>query len=315
VTLNDKAPDVFHVKFETTKGDFTMRVTRAWAPLGADRFYNLVRHHFYDGASFFRVLDGFVVQFGISAYPPVSAAWKNATIKDDTVTQSNKNGYVCFATGGPNTRTTQVFINLGDNSRLDRMGFSPFGQVIEGMTTVVKLYSGYGEGAPSGGGPSQDQLEQEGKAYIDREFPKLDRIISSPVTDDPLPAVVPMWSPVMRARSAAGEATSISGEVARIERGKHSALPPPVASPLEAGSSYGSINRKIENGTSYTLTVLFAGPVERKITLAAGQTGELVLPAGNYKVAAHVTAPNVLPFFGTQSYSSGQEYTSHFYIQ
>jgi len=164
------------VKFETTKGDFTMRVTRVWAPLGADRFYNLVKHHFYDGASFFRVLDGFVVQFGISAYPPVSAAWKNTNIKDDPVKQSNKSSYVTFATGGPNTRTTQVFINLGNNSRLDGVGFSPFGQVIEGMTIVVKLYDGYGEGAPSGKGPDQNKIETLGRPYLDKGWPKLDSI-------------------------------------------------------------------------------------------------------------------------------------------
>jgi peptidyl-prolyl cis-trans isomerase A (cyclophilin A) len=178
-SLNVKAPETFDVKFATTKGDFTVRVTRAWAPLGADRFYNLVKHHFYDGASFFRVLDGFVVQFGISAYPAVSAAWSKAVIKDDPVTQSNKNGFVTYATGGPNTRTTQVFISLGDNARLDRMGFSPFGQVVDGMTVVVQLYSGYGEGAPSGRGPEQDKIENQGKPYLDKGWPKLDSIQSA----------------------------------------------------------------------------------------------------------------------------------------
>jgi len=114
--LKTKAPDVFDVKFNTTAGNFTIRVTRAWAPNGADRFYNLVRHHFYDGASFFRVISGFMAQFGISAYPPVSDAWQEATMKDDPVTQSNKRGYITFAMAGPNTRTTQVFINYGNNS-------------------------------------------------------------------------------------------------------------------------------------------------------------------------------------------------------
>ncbi len=177
VRLTEKAPDVFDLKFTTTKGDFSLRVTRAWAPLGADRFYNLVKHHYYDHATFFRVLDGFVVQFGISAYPQVSAAWKNATVKDDPVKQSNKNGYVTFATAGPNTRTTQVFINLGDNSRnLDGKGFAPFGQVTDGMLTVVKLYGGYGEGAPSGNGPDQEKIEKLGKPYLDKGWPKLDSI-------------------------------------------------------------------------------------------------------------------------------------------
>jgi peptidyl-prolyl cis-trans isomerase A (cyclophilin A) len=174
--LKAKAPDAYDVKFTTTKGDFTLHVTRAWAPLGADRFYNLVKHHFYDGASFFRVLDDFVAQFGVSPYPQVSAAWRNTAFKDDPVKQSNKRGTITFATGGPNTRTTQVFINLGDNARLDRDGFSPFGQVTEGMLTVVKLYGGYGEGAPDGNGPDQEKIEKLGKPYLDKGWPKLDSI-------------------------------------------------------------------------------------------------------------------------------------------
>jgi peptidyl-prolyl cis-trans isomerase A (cyclophilin A) len=176
-SLNAKAPETFDVKFTTTKGEFTVRVTRAWAPLGADRFYNLVRHHFFDAASFFRVHDGFVVQFGLSAYPAVSAAWSKAVIKDDPVTQSNKNGFITFATGGPNTRTTQLFINLGNNARLDGMGFSPFGQVVDGMTVVVRLYGGYGESPDMGGtGPQQDKIESQGKPYLDKGWPKLDSI-------------------------------------------------------------------------------------------------------------------------------------------
>jgi peptidyl-prolyl cis-trans isomerase A (cyclophilin A) len=174
--LREKAPAVYKVKATTTQGTFIVEVTRAWSPLGADRFYNLVKSHFYDGASFFRVLPGFVVQFGISATPGVSRAWRSATIQDDPVSQSNRRGFVTFATAGPNTRTTQVFINLGDNVGLDRMGFSPFGKVIEGMEVVDKLYSGYGEGAPQGNGPSQDRLEKEGKAYLDKNFPLLDSI-------------------------------------------------------------------------------------------------------------------------------------------
>lgn len=174
--LQEKAPDTYDVKFTTTKGEFTVRVTRAWAPLGADRFYNLVKHHFYDGASFFRALEGFVAQFGISAHPQVSAAWSKAVIKDDPVKQSNKNSFITYAIGGPNTRTTQVFINLGNNSRLDADGFAPFGQVIEGMTTVVQLYTGYGDGPPRGRGPEQDKIEQQGKPYLDKGWPKLDSI-------------------------------------------------------------------------------------------------------------------------------------------
>jgi cyclophilin family peptidyl-prolyl cis-trans isomerase len=174
--LTAKAPATYQVKFITTKGDFVITVTRAWAPLGADRFYNLIRHHFYDNTSFFRVLKGFVVQWGISAYPPVSAAWSHAPIKDDPVVQSNLRGYLTYAMGGPNTRTTQVFINLVDNKRLDGMGFAAFGQVTEGMEVVDSLYSGYGEGAPDGKGPVQDNIEKAGKSYLDKDFPQLDSV-------------------------------------------------------------------------------------------------------------------------------------------
>jgi peptidyl-prolyl cis-trans isomerase A (cyclophilin A) len=176
--LTTKAPATYQVKFTTTKGDFVISVTRAWAPLGADRFYNLVRHHFYDNTSFFRVLKGFVVQWGISAYPPVTAAWEHAPIKDDPVVQSNLRGYVTYAKPtDPDTRTAQVFINLNDNHRLDTMGgFAPFGQVTEGMDVVDALYSGYGEGAPSGQGPDQDNIAKLGKSYLDKGFEKLDSI-------------------------------------------------------------------------------------------------------------------------------------------
>jgi peptidyl-prolyl cis-trans isomerase A (cyclophilin A) len=174
--LKLKAPESYKVRFVTTKGDITIEVTRAWAPLGADRFYNLVRHHFYDNGSFFRVVPNFVVQFGISAYPPVSAAWEHTEIPDDPVTQSNKRGYVTFATSGPNTRTTQVFINLKDNARLDGMGFAPFGVVDEeGMKVVSALYSGYGDDA----GPNQDLISKQGKSYLEKGFPKLDEIKSA----------------------------------------------------------------------------------------------------------------------------------------
>lgn len=175
--LKAKSPDKYQVKFVTTRGEFTVNVTRAWAPIGADRFYNLVRHHYYDNASFFRVIADFVAQFGISAYPQVSAAWKDANIKDDPVTQSNKKGTLTFATAGPNTRTTQLFINLRDNTRLDGMGFAPFAVVdADGMTVVEQLYQGYGEGAPGGAGPDQDQIQTKGKPYLDKGWPKLDSI-------------------------------------------------------------------------------------------------------------------------------------------
>ena len=174
--LKEKAPDAYKVKFDTTRGEFTVTVTRAWAPLGADRFYNLVKHHFYDNAAFFRVVPQFVVQFGINANPPVSAAWKHTEIKDDPVTQTNKRGAIVFATAGPNTRTTQVFINLKDNNRLDGMGFAPFGVVDgNGMNVVEMMYEGYGDSA----GPDQDQLEKQGDPYLLKGWPKLDHIKSA----------------------------------------------------------------------------------------------------------------------------------------
>src|SRR5467141_4809848 len=183
--LKDKAPDTFQVKFTTTRGDFVVTVHRAWAPIGADRFYNLVKHHFYDNASFFRVVPNFVVQFGISAYPPVSAAWQNANIKDEPVTGSNKRGYLTYAkTSLPNTRSTQIFINLKDNAGLDRQGFSPFGVVdAQGMKVVDMLYDQYGDNA----GPDQDQISKLGKPYLDKGWPKLDSIKTAILTG-PAPA-------------------------------------------------------------------------------------------------------------------------------
>jgi peptidyl-prolyl cis-trans isomerase A (cyclophilin A) len=175
-TLRAKAPTEFQVKFETTAGDFTVKVTRAWSPNGADRIYNLVQHHFYDGAAFFRVLSGFMAQFGLSAYPEVNQVWEHANIKDDPLVQSNHRGFVTFATAGPNTRTTQIFINFGDNASLDHQGFTPFGVVTDGMDVVDKLYSSYGEGAPEGHGPNQTLVGARGRAYLEKYFPKLDTI-------------------------------------------------------------------------------------------------------------------------------------------
>jgi peptidyl-prolyl cis-trans isomerase A (cyclophilin A) len=174
--LKDKAPEQYKVKFVTTRGEFTLDVTRLWAPIGADRFYNLVKHHFYDNASIFRVVPGFVAQFGISAYPAVTTAWKSTDLKDDPVTQSNKKGTITFATAGANTRTTQVFINLVDNARLDKSGFAPFGVVEgDGMKVVEMFYDQYGDNA----GPDQDKIEKQGKPYVDKGFPKLDSIKSA----------------------------------------------------------------------------------------------------------------------------------------
>ena len=173
-TLREPAPAIYRARFDTSKGVFVIQVNRAWAPNGADRFYNLVKNGYYDNVRFFRVIPGFMVQFGIHGDPGVSAQWRQAQIPDDKVTQSNKRGYVTFATAGPNTRTTQVFINFGDNAGLDGQGFSPFGQVIQGMDVVDRLNPEYGEGAPRGRGPDQGRLQQEGNAYLQKDFSRMD---------------------------------------------------------------------------------------------------------------------------------------------
>jgi len=181
--LKEKAPAVFKAKFDTSAGIFVVEVHADWAPNGADRFYNLVQSGFYDDQRFFRVLSGFMAQFGIHGDPKVAATWRAARIQDDPVKASNTRGYLTFATAGPGTRTTQLFINYGDNARLDRQGFSPFGMVTKGMEVVDKLYSGYGEGAPGGDGPDQGRVQAEGNAYLDKEFPKLDRIKSVKIVE------------------------------------------------------------------------------------------------------------------------------------
>lgn len=178
-SLHLRAPAVYEVTFVTTKGPFVVKVTRAWAPLGADRFYNLVRHHFYNDMALFRVVPGFVVQFGLGPSGAVNRAWEKATIKDDPVKESNKPGTITFATAGVNTRTTQVFINLADNgSSLDSQGFAPFGQVISGMQVIQNLYSGYGEATTN----DQDKITNGGKAYLERKYPKLDIIKTATIT-------------------------------------------------------------------------------------------------------------------------------------
>jgi cyclophilin family peptidyl-prolyl cis-trans isomerase len=174
--LTEKAPDTFKAKFDTTKGPFVITVHRSWAPAGADRFYNLVKNGFYDDCRFFRVLDDFMAQVGMNGNPAIQSVWDASRLKDDPVTQSNKRTFVSFATAGPNTRTTQFFINFKDNSSLDKMGFAPFGEVTEGMDVVDKLYSGYGEGAPRGRGPDQSKIRAEGNTYLAKDFPKLDTI-------------------------------------------------------------------------------------------------------------------------------------------
>jgi peptidyl-prolyl cis-trans isomerase A (cyclophilin A) len=196
-TLTRRAPAEFQVKFATTAGDFTVAVHRDWAPLGADRFYNLVRNHFFNGETFFRVVPNFIVQFGLSGDPAINKAWENATIKDDPFKQHNTRGTVVFANAGPNTRATQFFINLRDNSSsLDapvQIGFTPFGVVTEGMENVDKIFPGYGES------PSQDAITNRGDAYLKKSFPNLTRITSTTL-------IVPAATPAPAAKKAAAPA-------------------------------------------------------------------------------------------------------------
>jgi peptidyl-prolyl cis-trans isomerase A (cyclophilin A) len=180
-SLTEQAPAVYKVKFETSKGAFVVEVNREWAPNGADRFYNLVKSGFFTDARFFRVVKGFMVQFGINGDPKVSASWRSARIKDDPVRQSNRRGYITYATSGPDSRTTQVFINYDDNAGLDGQGFSPFGRVISGMNVVDSLNGEYGDGAPRGRGPDQMRFQQEGNAYLAREYSRLDFIRSATI--------------------------------------------------------------------------------------------------------------------------------------
>jgi cyclophilin family peptidyl-prolyl cis-trans isomerase len=178
------APDTFVVRFTTTRGPFDVQFVRAWAPRGADRVYYLVRNRYYDGVRFFRVLPGFVAQFGESGDPRVAKLWDVRTFPDDPVKQSNARGTVTFATAGPNTRTTQLFVSTANNARLDKLGFAPLGRVVSGMGVVDSLYSGYGEGPPKGKGPDQDRMAAEGDAYLAKSFPKLDWIRSAKVVHE-----------------------------------------------------------------------------------------------------------------------------------
>jgi peptidyl-prolyl cis-trans isomerase A (cyclophilin A) len=177
--LTATAPETFKAQFATTKGKFIVEVTRSLAPNGADRFYNLVRSGYFKDVAFFRVVPGFMSQFGIHGDPAVSAKWRDASIADDMVKGSNTRGTITFATAGPNTRTTQLFINFGDNSRLDASGFSPFGKVIEGLDVVDKLNGEYGDGAPYGRGPDQGRIQGEGNVFLKKDFPNLDYINSA----------------------------------------------------------------------------------------------------------------------------------------
>lgn len=176
--LTEKSPESFKAQFDTTKGKFTIEVTRSLSPNGADRFYNLVRSGYFKDIALFRVIPGFMCQFGVHGDPAVAAKWRAASFPDDPVKGSNTRGAITFATAGPNTRTTQLFINFGDNTNLDGMGFSPFGKVVEGMDVVDKINGEYGEGAPQGRGPHQGRVQAEGNAYLKKDFPNLDYIKS-----------------------------------------------------------------------------------------------------------------------------------------
>ena len=179
--MQQTAPDTYQALFRTTAGDFVIQVHRDWAPLGADRFYNLVKNGYYDGNRFFRVVPGFVVQWGMHGDPAINQAWRehrDARIRDDKVTQSNTRGRVVFATSGPNARTTQLFINYGDNARLDDMGFAPFGEVVRGMDVAEKIENKYGER------PDQRLIHAAGNEYLDDQFPDLDHIITATIVED-----------------------------------------------------------------------------------------------------------------------------------
>ncbi len=172
---DEKAPEKFAVKLETAKGDIVIDVHRDWAPHGVDRFYSLVKQGYFQDVAFFRVIKGFMAQVGLSGDPALNAKWRKNRIPDDPVKESNARGTISFATSGKNSRTTQFFVNFGDNTKLDRMGFAPFGKVRD-MAPVDALYADYGEGAPRGQGPSQRRIQLEGNAYLKKEFPKLDYI-------------------------------------------------------------------------------------------------------------------------------------------
>ena len=171
------APETFRARFETSKGTFVVEAHRSWSPNGVDRFYNLVRGGFFDEVRFFRVIEGFMAQFGINGDPSIQRHWRDANIVDDPVVMGNTRGRVSFAKSGmPDSRSTQLFINFGDNSGLDGMGFSAIGEVVEGMEVVDALHADYGEGAPNGNGPSQGRIQTEGNAYLTSDFPDLDYV-------------------------------------------------------------------------------------------------------------------------------------------
>ena len=179
-----QGPDSFAVHVVTSHGAFDLKIHRNWSPKGADRLYYLFSNNYYDGIRFFRVINGFMAQFGMAGDPAVERAWKDLNLRDEPVTHSNKRGTLTFADAGPDTRSTQLFINFADNGPLDRSGFTPVGEVTNGMGAVDSLYDGYGEGAPAGHGPDQGRITQEGNAYLAREFPKLDFIVTAHVSQE-----------------------------------------------------------------------------------------------------------------------------------
>jgi peptidyl-prolyl cis-trans isomerase A (cyclophilin A) len=179
------APDSFRVEFQTTRGSFAVMAHRDWAPYGVDRFYFLVDNGYYDGTYFFRVVKGYVAQWGISGVPRIDSAWRGRTIGDDPVVRGNQRGMIAFARSGPHSRNTQLYVDLADNPKLDTLGgigFAPIAQVVDGMSVVETLYAGYGEGPPRGKGPSQDSIARSGNAYLKRNFPLLDHILTARVT-------------------------------------------------------------------------------------------------------------------------------------
>jgi peptidyl-prolyl cis-trans isomerase A (cyclophilin A) len=207
--LKEKSPDTYQVKFDTTRGEFTITVTRAWAPIAADRFYNLVKHHYFDNSRFFRVSPGFVVQFGLSGTPAVNAAWEKATLMDEPITQKNLRGTITFAkTGAPNSRGTQLFINLKDNTFLDPQGFAPFGVVDgKGINVVEMMYDQYGDAA---GVNDQENITKGGEKYIAAHYPKLDTIKSATLVGAPAttPPAKPAAKPTTTTKPAAKPAST-----------------------------------------------------------------------------------------------------------
>ncbi len=177
--MTAKSPEECKIKFETSAGDFILEIHRSWAPKGADRFVNLIENGFYDECRFFRIVPNFVAQFGINGDPALSKIWREARITDDPVKRTNSRGFVCFATSGPNSRSTQVFINYGDNGGLDAQGFAPFGQIVMGMDVVDKFFAGYARS-----GPDQGRLQYEGNAYLEKSFEKLDYIKKAYVMEE-----------------------------------------------------------------------------------------------------------------------------------